>query len=235
MPEDIALYRVFIATPGGLDPERRAFVQTLDRYNVAEAMHRQAMFFPVGWEDTLAGVGRPQSLINRDLDKCDYFLLVLWDRWGTPPGGDPQYTSGTEEEYRLAIAHLQDSKHPLSQVIVFFKTIEDPKLLQDPGEQLKKVLAFRKELETSRSILFYAFADIEEFKERLRRHLAEWLREHDRTSTTRMARERVRVPELIDLSEYLSEYIAPGVVAMPEAGKPDPVPLLGKRVGDPDA
>jgi hypothetical protein len=78
MPEDIALYRVFIATPGGLETERRVFARTLDRYNIAEAIHRQAMFFPVGWEDTLAGVGRPQSLINRDLDKCDYFVLVLW-------------------------------------------------------------------------------------------------------------------------------------------------------------
>jgi hypothetical protein len=229
MPEDIALYRIFIATPGGLDQERRAFVQTLDRYNVAEAMHRQAMFFPVGWEDTLAGAGRPQSLIDRDLDKCDYFVMVLWDRWGSPPG-DPQYTSGTEEEYRLAMAHLQDSKHPLRQVVVFFKAIEDPKLIQDPGEQLKKVLTFKKELEASRSVLFYTFADIEEFRERLRRHLAEWLREHDRTSTTREARERARVPEPIDIPK---PFIAPGVVAMPDAGSPEPGPLMETRAGDP--
>ena len=57
-------------------------MQTLNAYNVAEAIPRQAMFFDVRWEDTFAGVGRPQELINRHLEKCDYFVLVLWDRWG---------------------------------------------------------------------------------------------------------------------------------------------------------
>jgi|SRR6267154_305625 len=230
MPEDVALYRVFIATPGGLEPERREFAHTLERYNIAEAIPRQAMFFPVGWEDTLAGVGRPQSLINRDLDKCDYFVLLLWDRWGTPPGGSEQYTSGTEEEYRLAMTHVEDPKHSLKQVVVLFKTIEDQRL-RDPGEQLRKVLAFKKELEAGRSLLFSNFRDVPEFQETLRRHLAEWLREHDRTSTTRIARERARVPEVIEIPKT---YIAPGVVAAPETGSPDPVSLLEKRAGGVD-
>ena len=147
MPEDIVLYRVFIATPGGLEQERRAFAQTLERYNVAEAIPRQASFLPVGWEDTLAGVGRPQTLINEDLNRCDYFVMVLWDRWGTPPGGEhPHHTSGTEEEYRLAMEHFRDPNHPLDKVVVLFKAIEDAKRLRDPEEQLKKVLRFKKKL-----------------------------------------------------------------------------------------
>ena len=226
MPEDVALYRVFIATPMGLEPERRAFFQTLERYNIAEAIPRQAIFFPVGWEHTLAGVGRPQALIDRDLERCDYFILVLWNRWGTPPGGDPQYTSGSEEEYRLAMAHLRDAKHPMKEVVVLFKTIDD-QMLRDPGEQLQKVLVFRKELETSRTLLFTTFSETRDFEESVRLHLAEWLREHDRTSTTRKARERALVPELIEMPKT---YIAPGVVAMPE----DAVPPLGKKVGNID-
>ncbi len=218
MPDDILLYRVFIATPRGLEAERRLFVRTLDAYNIAEAIPRQAMFFPVGWEDTLAGLGRPQELINHDLDKCDFFVLVLHDRWGTPPGGDPKYTSGTEEEYRLAMEHVQDAKHRLRQIVVFFKNINDDKL-QDPGEQLRRVLAFRREVETSRKLLYTPFDDPTEFGERLRRHLAEWLRDHDRTATTRIARERAQAPESI---QVVKPYIAPGVIATPASAESEP-------------
>jgi hypothetical protein len=214
MAEDIVLYRVFIASPRGLATERRAFFETLNEYNVAEAMHEQAMFFPVGWEDTLGGAGRPQELIDHDLERCDYFVLVLWDRWGTAPGGDPQYTSGTEEEYRLAMRRLNsESKNPLKGIVVFFKNITDAKMLEDPGEQLKKALAFRREVETSGRLLYYSFFEIDEFTRRLQRHLGDWLREHRRTQTTRVARESARVP---DLAQAAGTYIAPGLVAVAE-------------------
>jgi len=99
MPEDIKSYSVFIASPGGLAEERRAFRDAVNECNERDAFQRKVMFRAVGWEDTLAGVGRPQTLINEDIDQCDYFVLVLWDRWGTSPGGAADYTSGTEEEF----------------------------------------------------------------------------------------------------------------------------------------
>ena len=194
MPEEVAHYRVFIAAPGGLEQERRTFAQTLTKYNEAEAVQRQAWFYPVGWEDTRAGVGRPQALINKDLDKCDYFVLVLWDRWGTPPGGSSQYTSGTDEEFHLAMEHISDHKHRMSDVVVFFKGLDDRRL-RDPGEQLRKVLRFKNEVEENRTLLFHTFTDIADFEHKLRCHLGEWLRNHDLTSTTRIAQERARVPD----------------------------------------
>jgi len=60
------------------------------------------MFNPVGWEDTLAGHGRPQARINEDLISCDYFLLVLHDRWGSPTAQNGPYSAGGEEEFELA-------------------------------------------------------------------------------------------------------------------------------------
>src|SRR5712692_412539 len=208
MSDTITLYRVFIATQGGLEQERRAFVKTLEKYKSAEAIPRQATFLPVVWEDTLGGVGRPQSLINQDLNRSDYFVMVLWDRWGTPPGDDHQnYTSGTEEEYRLAVEHARDPKHPLCEVVVLFKKIEDSQRLQDPGPQLKKVLRFKKQLEADRTLLFSTFADASEFEDLIRRHLAQWLREHDLNSTSQASRE-ARIPQA---------YTRPGLVVRSEA------------------
>src|SRR5712692_3330443 len=116
MPTTVTSYRVFIASPSGLDDERRCFRDTLDAYN-EELEGRGVSFAPVGWELTLGGVGRPQQLINAELIQCDYFVLVLWDRWGSPPtsGAAGQFSSGCEEEFALAlellVANSQSCRH----------------------------------------------------------------------------------------------------------------------------
>src|ERR1700722_14191482 len=77
--------RVFIASPGGLPKERRTFRDILEEFNRSDAVPRGLHFVPVGWEGTLETEGRPQELINSDLEKCDYCIFVLWDRWGSLP------------------------------------------------------------------------------------------------------------------------------------------------------
>lgn len=59
MPSQITAYRVFIASPGGLDEERRRFREALNEFNEDQAIESGAIIIPVGWELTLAGMGRP--------------------------------------------------------------------------------------------------------------------------------------------------------------------------------
>jgi tetratricopeptide (TPR) repeat protein len=179
MPLDIKGYRVFIASPGGLDEERRAFRDTLAEYNASEAFYDDVQFFPVGWEDTLAGVGRPQALINEDVRKCDFFVLLLWDRWGSDPGGGSVYTSGTEEEFNIALECRREDSQPMRQIVVLFKAV-DPRQLSDPGEQLSKVLEFKRTLEIEKQHLYQTFDTLDSFKVLLRRHLGAWLRLRDK-------------------------------------------------------
>lgn len=84
MPRSITQYRVFIASPSGVDVEREAFRKTLHQYNASDAEPRGVTFHPVGWEDTIGGVGRPQEQINDDLKQCDYAVFLFHDRWGSP-------------------------------------------------------------------------------------------------------------------------------------------------------
>jgi tetratricopeptide (TPR) repeat protein len=179
MPTTTTAYRVFIASPGGLQEERKIFREAIEGYNQAEAVPRGVLFVPVGWEDTLGGVGRPQSLINDDVRKCDFLVLVLWDRWGTPPDNGGGFSSGTEEEFHIALECLEDEAFPMTQIVVFFKSVE-PKQLADPGPQLLKVLDFRQALEQNRRHLFHTFDSTIKFEKLLTRHLAHWTRVHEK-------------------------------------------------------
>lgn len=178
MPTTLTAYRIFIASPGGLMEIRRCFRSILERYNTEDAVRRGVLFIPVGWEDTLGGMGRPQALINREVEECDALFLVLHDRWGSNPGATEGYTSGTEEEHFKAIECLADAAKPMTDISVFFKIVE-PARLSDPGDQLKAVLAFKKTLEEEKKLLFRQFDNEEGFEGAVRMLLASWVRRHE--------------------------------------------------------
>lgn len=177
MASQLTNYRVFIASPGGLESERKIFRDILTSHNESDAIERGCHFQSIGWEITLGGTGRPQAKINEDLKTCDLFVLVLWDRWGSPTGSDKGYTSGTHEEYMVALECLNDSTLPMRDMVVFFKAV-DSRRMSDPGPQLSDVLDFKKSLEKERKLLFETFDTSEAFGEKLRRHVAKWTREH---------------------------------------------------------
>jgi hypothetical protein len=141
VPKLLTQYRVFIGSPSGLDEERKCFRCTLTRYTALHSEPRGVAFHPVGWEDTLGGVGRPQDIINEDLKRCDFVVFVLHDHWGSPTGSG--YTSGVEEEF--AIASELYNANQIRQIALFFKQV-DPRQIADPGKQLEMVLAFKQRI-----------------------------------------------------------------------------------------
>jgi tetratricopeptide (TPR) repeat protein len=163
------IVKVFIASPGDLAVERRAFKEVVDELNGGYGRGAHVTFEPLGWEDALSTVGRrSQSVINQDIDACHVFVLVMWRRWGQEAPDAAPYTSYTEEEFYRALARFEKDGKPT--IFVFFKHI-DPGQMADPGEQLKKVLAFRKQLEETRKVLYRPFDDDASFREEIDRHL----------------------------------------------------------------
>jgi tetratricopeptide (TPR) repeat protein len=187
MPVDLKGYRIFIASPSGLDEERKAFCGTIEEYNRCDSIARNVQFIPIGWEETLGGVRRPQGIINDEVRKCDYFVMILYDRWGTSPGqnGNKKYSSGTEEEYHVAMECFKDTKFPMRQIVIFFKSV-DERRLSDPGEQLQKVLDFRKKLESEKTHLFHVCDTVNSFTIWLRRYLAQWVRDDESGNTAKI-------------------------------------------------
>lgn len=177
--------RVFLASPGGLQEERKRFRQLIEDFNEYSALPRSILFQPVGWEETLGGAGRPQEIINEELRTCDYFLMILWDRWGSRPDNysASSFTSGTEEEFHVAKNCANDHNRPMSQIVVMFKAV-DARQLSDPGEELKKVVGFRRELERNKEYLYHTFDDLVSFESIVRRFLNRWLMDREQERGT---------------------------------------------------
>ena len=164
MSESLKVLQVFIASPSDLVDERRAIKEIADSLNAAFGREVGIQVQLLGWEDRLPGYGRPQAQINEDVDKADLFIGFLWRRWGSDPG-DPQYTSGFEEEFTRATTRRE--KVGIPEISLFFKAV-DKQSMSDPGDQLKRVLEFRETVERSKKVLFRNFTDIPDWKEQTR-------------------------------------------------------------------
>lgn len=167
------IIKVFLASPGDLKVEREAAHRIVNELNRQSAGFWNAQFELVGWEDTVTRFGRAQELINQELDQCELFLGLIWQKWGSPPGGPGHpYTSGFEEEYQRSLSRRTTTGSP--EMSLLFKTPEEGRL-QDPGKELQKVLAFKKAVIESKSILFQEFSKLDEFEHRVRTILIDYV------------------------------------------------------------
>src|SRR5690242_8575148 len=167
MPDNFKEFKVFIASPGDLSPERKVFRDTIEAINKGYGEGAKIKFVPYGWEDELATTGlRVQSVINEQVDQSDVFVLVLHRRWGQKVSDSP-YSSYTEEEFYQAYNRWKKMQKPV--IIIFFKNI-DAGSLADPGVQLKKVLKFKEHL-TTLDVLYKSFTTETDFGDQLDKHL----------------------------------------------------------------
>lgn len=183
MTEKISLYKVFVASTNNLAKERAQFREIIRKYNEEEGIYNGVQFFPVYWEKISGGIGRPQELINIDLDKCDFMVLILWDTWGSA-SGNALYSSACEEEFERAVANVDSGK--MKDILVLFKDI-DNKRMKDPGKELQKVLDFRNRLISEMTIMFKPYKNLTELSNVLRPQLRAWIRNHHSVSTNRSA------------------------------------------------
>ena len=152
MEPQIRLLKVFIATPRDLEAERRALREVVQQIDAIYSKATEWRIELLGWEDTLPGGGRPQDLINADLDKADLFIGCLWQLWGSSSGNSGK--TGFEEEFDRSLERRTRTGSP--EMWVFFKAVE-PVTLVAPGEQLQKVLAFRARETQAKRLLFKEF------------------------------------------------------------------------------
>ncbi|WP_083743773.1 DUF4062 domain-containing protein [Methylobacterium radiotolerans] len=174
MPATRKVIKVFLASPGDLKEERIAARDVATEFNQIWSDQLGYQIDLVGWEDTVSEFGRPQELINRELDQCELFFGMIWKRWGTPPGKTGPYTSGFEEEFETSLNKRRTSTRPALRLV--FKNV-DPELLRDPGAELSKVLSFRNRIIEGKEVLFETFTSVEDFKNIFRKSISKYVQE----------------------------------------------------------
>jgi len=133
-------FRIFLASPSGLDEYRRAAREQFEHVRLTIARPHEIDFDPIGWEDIPPAFGRPQSVINPKLDECNVLIGILGKQLGTPTG---EASSGFVEEYERMAARAHDGK----DVEIWIYTLElTPEDLADPGDKLNALLVFRARL-----------------------------------------------------------------------------------------
>ena len=96
-------------------------------------------------------------------------LDLIWKRWGTPPDKDGKFSSGFQEEFERSKDRRENSGSP--EIALFFKEIPD-QFTEDPGEDLKKVLEFRKTIIAEKKILFQEFSERQDIEKLVRKLMA---------------------------------------------------------------
>jgi len=182
--------RVFFASPGDLEEERVLTAETLRQLSERSAY----TFELLGFEGVLAATAhRPQDIINGLVDQCDVFLAVFHRRWGQLPPDTAAYTSYTEEEFERAKRRLGTTGAP--EIFCFFKQL-DLASLADPGEQLGKVLEFRRRLQESHQVLYRTFTAAVQFAADLEQHVLAFA--EGKLPTPRTPERRIHIPIVAD-------------------------------------
>jgi len=172
MTETRRIIRVFLASPGDLQDERKAVPRVVEELNVILANRLGYQVELVGWEDTVSKYGRPQQIINLEVDRCDLFIGMMWKKWGTPPDNNGDYTSGFHEEFERATGRREASQKP--EISLFFKEIDD-EFLADKGPDLTRVLDFRNGIISRKSVLYQPFNSLHQIESLTRKCIADFL------------------------------------------------------------
>ena len=171
------IINVFIASPSDLSEERQELRNVVERLNKVFGKRLNIQIELLGWEDTLPSFTRPQEQINKDVEICDLFIGILWKRWGTPSG---KFSSGFEEEFNLARSRKLAGDQ--LDVWLLFKSVDND-LLQDPGEQLKRIIDFKKEQIEAKELLFKEFPSTKQFNNTIHDDLSAFLLEQNSNNT----------------------------------------------------
>lgn len=184
-------FKIFLSSPGDVAEERALALQTVERLWYDPLLRGRATVEAVAWDKPgatapmLASV-TPQEAVNQGLARpsdCDVVVVILWGRMGTPL--PPQYTkpdgtrywSGTEWEYRDALAAAQSTGRP--DLLVYRRTQEITLAPTDAEfmakyEQWQQVTAFFEEFKNPDGSLkqgYNTYLTPDDFRKNLEHHL----------------------------------------------------------------
>lgn len=155
-------YSAFISSPKDVKEERQIAENTINRIN-RNCIETLRLSLDVRkWEYlTLQAPRLPeeriQDMLNKEVEKANFFILILFKRYGSIEKG---YTlSNTEREINTILRIFE--RKPQIKILAYFRNIPQN---DDPGDQEQKVQELRQRLQ-SLNVLCKSYENPEDFKE----------------------------------------------------------------------
>ena len=180
MPIEVKLYRVLIASPSDVTEERNIIREEIARWNSMHTESMKIILQSTGWEtDATPDLNeRGQAVINRQLvDNCDLLIGIFWTRIGTPT---VEAESGTVEEIKRAVNQGK-------RCIVYFSSQALPQNNFDQ-KQYDRLQEYKQEL--NKRGLTSQYENIDDFKEKISRHIVKAIQEITKEDKERRAAEK---------------------------------------------
>ena len=176
------LFKIFLASPGDVIKERNLIEDLVKEVNQITSLCFNVEFVLHRWENAYSNMGRPQQVINDQLDpeNCDLFIGILWSRFGSPTGFNENIESGTEEEFQIAYKHWKLVKSPQ---IMFYRCVKKISAKTD-SEQIQKVNAFFNEFkhDSTHPGLYVEYQNIKQLEQNIRKSLIIYALNHSENS-----------------------------------------------------
>lgn len=160
--------RLFVASPGDVPRERQRLRKVIDQINVTASSSSNCLVELKMWEThTFSSAGRPEEVIIEQIGEYDVFLGIMWKSFGTPTG---KAESGTEEEFNNACDRLEKGEIKHLGFMFCERRIPIPNNETDIN-QLSKVVAFKKRMERSHSVLYKTYSTLDEYEGEIRKFI----------------------------------------------------------------
>ncbi|MEI2781282.1 MAG: DUF4062 domain-containing protein [Candidatus Competibacter sp.] len=162
MPDLYENYRIFISSPGDVAAERQFAEEVINRINRSCSEVLKISVSSQKWEhlppeSPHLPEEKLQDLINKEVEKSHFFVLILFKRYGRKEPG--HLKSNTERELETILKRYETN--PQIRILAYFRDIpHNP----DPGDQETAVLELRNNLEKL-GIRYRNYKLPEEFKE----------------------------------------------------------------------
>jgi AAA domain len=180
----VRLIKVFVASPGDVEEERKAVEPVVAEINQTIADRLGCVLKVVKWEtDVYPGTspGGAQPVIDSQIDVEDMDLVIgiFWRRFGTDTGLG---LSGSAHEIQRAVeASIRHRGKP--HVMIYFSDRPVRIASVAEAEQQRKVLELRDRLKDR--VLTFPYEQVQQFKDLVRQHLASFLQDYVDASGSR--------------------------------------------------
>ena len=173
-----AVIRVFFSAPAGLRDELQMARGALDVLSDETREDEGVQFLTYSPGSTPGGAPRPRRMTDEDIRRCDYFVLVLRDRWRDRSHSTDALAWSTpdpEADFELAAECLSARGLPMRGILVMFSALDRARLAASDF-QLQQIQLFRRHLERLEGVETAEFKDLTQLATAVRMRALDWVR-----------------------------------------------------------